>query len=308
MGSGVIRLHAGFSPDYFLRLLTAANPHIGRIKESSLGPLQQYLAQFRENPSFTQIQKDQIQELIFQIPADKQQKYKQALQHLADTAKVKICGCPVKPKMELQSFGVGAYAYPGRTGNVVMLEVGSYHHVCRLSWQSSTGDLNSLREVGTREHVKFRTSPAAPPFNYVQASVPMEFFHGASYEGSHFGQCVDDHSTKHPSVICCNPRQAGELVAEQWYQFTVDRGLNWKNIPTAAFLITKGVRMSGGRLVFYFKKENWQPHNPTKFQLEVEYEIGAAPTDMPPANTKLDMQSGTTADIRRYASKIISLK
>ncbi|MGJ5815878.1 hypothetical protein [Paludibaculum fermentans] len=271
-----------------------------------MSSLVDYLAQFRDGHNFTPPQRERIQDLIFYIPADKQQKYKQALTHLVETAKVKICGCPVKPKMALSYFGVGAYAYPGNSGKVVMLEVGSYHHNCSLTWQSSTGDMSSLREVGTREHVRFRTSPAAEPFNYVQASVPMEFFHGASPDGGHFGNCTDDHSTKHPSVICCSPRKPGQLVAEQWYQFTVDRGLTWKNIPNAAFLITKGVRMSGGRLVFFFKKENWAEHNSARFCLEVEYEIGPPPTDMPPANTKLDMQSGNRADIRRYASKVIS--
>jgi hypothetical protein len=167
--------------------------------------------------------------------------------------------------------------------------------------------MESLRSVGTREHVTFRTSPAAPPFNYVQASIPMTFDQG-SPDNAHFGSCGDDHSTKHPRLICAYPRVAGELVAEQWYQYTTDHGANWKNIPAAAYLIIKGVRPGKDGLVYYFKKTNWEPHNKRKFHFEAEYEIGTPPNPMPDVGIKLSMQSGNPADIKQYAIRVISMK
>lgn len=116
----------------------------------------------------------------------------------------------------------------------------------------------------------------------------------------------DDHSTKHPSLICANPRVAGELVAEQWYEYTIDGGTSWKRVPGAAYLITKGVRVSRGQLVFVFKKTSWPFHNPKSFHFEAEYAVGPQPNPMPAVGIKHSTQTGNKADFRAYALRVIA--
>jgi hypothetical protein len=306
MSSQPFQLSAGFNPGYFRRLIEQANPNLSRFKESALEPLLTITDRMTMGQSFNPTVKDQIQELVFFVPYDKQQKYKKALEYLRDQAKIVIGGRPCHPGMEFEKLGVGVFIYAAGGQNVT-LNPGSFHHLFKFTWKSSNGNMESLRSVGTREFVTFRTSPAAPPFNYVQASIPMTFNQGTP-DGGQFGNCTDDHSTKHPRLVCAYPRVAGELVAEQWYQYTNDRGLTWKNIPEAAYLIIKGVRPGKGGMVYFFKKTNWTPHNNKAFNFEVEYEIGAPPNPMPPNGIKLSMQTGNDANLKQYALRVISMK
>lgn len=293
-----------FSPRQFRALAEQANPTLGRVKESSLAPLLALFDAHREGLPLTPPQKQQVQELVFEVPHDKQLRYQTAFQYLTTKVGTRICGRPIKPGMKFEKFQVGHFRYDS-SGTIVDMPVGSYHHVFKFSWESSTGNRESLRGVGTREHVKFRTRPSDPPFNFVQASVPMEFHQGTP-DGGQFLSCHDDHSTKHPSLICAMPRVPGQLVAEQWYQYTIDNGVTWTNIPGAAYLITKGVRAGRNGLVFFFAKTNWAPHNTKSYHFEVEYEIGAQPSPMPVPGIKLSMQSGTDAALKEHALRIVA--
>jgi hypothetical protein len=306
MASPSFQLTSGFNPGYFRRLIEQVNPQLSRFKESALELLLAITDAMRMGQPFNPAAKDRIQEMVYFVPYDKQQKYKKALEYLRDSAKISLGGRPASPGMEFEKLQVGEFAYVAN-GQTVHMNPGSFHHVFRFTWKSSNGNLESLRGVGTRESVTFRTSPAAPPFNYVQASIPMTFNQGST-DGGQWGGCSDDHSTKHPRLVCASPRVAGELVAEQWYQYTTDRGATWKNIPEAAYLIIKGVRPRGGEMVYFFKKTNWEQHNRKQFHFEVEYKIGDPPNPMPPAGIKLSMQSGTDANLKQYVLRVISMK
>ncbi|MBL8004775.1 MAG: hypothetical protein JNL36_06740 [Candidatus Kapabacteria bacterium] len=304
-----------FDINLFNGHISRVNSHLSRFKESSLSLLFQELSGFNGFP--TPEKKKAIQNAIFFIPFDKQLKYKQALDYLATELGVKICGCPVKPTMQLQRTGTSEYSYPaidneGRN-NLSTLVMGftpvqSFHHVMEFRWKSSTGNMNSLKNVGTREHIKYRIPPNSSPFNDFMSDVPMEFVYGNSGDGAHTGFGRDDHSTKPPNLICRWPLESGEVVAEQWYQFTVDNQTTFENIPSAAYLITKGVRKSGNDWVFFFKKQNWEPHNMVKFKFEVEYLL-FEPNPRPKQGIKLP-KSGQIENrpLHEYAHKIISVR
>jgi hypothetical protein len=257
--------------DKFRTEVASVNKHLGRFTKSSLEPLLTELG-----PAATLLPGPQklsrIQELVFHIPADKQLKYQAAL-NVLKLAGVAVCGRPCQPKMEFVRFESGPFPYVGvnESGKdfMVMLDPGDMHHIFDFKYKSTTGDLNSLRTVGTREHVKFRTSQRSAPFNDFMPT-DMEFHWGESASGNS-GYGRDDHSIKPPALVCRFPWVAGEVVAEQWYQYSVDNRATWHNIPGAAYLITKGVRQSGGNWVFYFRKSNWDPHNTVRSCFEAEY-------------------------------------
>lgn len=303
-----------FDINLFNGHISKVNSHFSKHRESSLTTLIQELAGFHGFP--TPEKKKAIQNAIYTIPYEKQLKYKQALDYLATEVGVKICGCPVKPTMQLQRTGTSPFSYsaiddegkPNLSTQIKgFIPLTSFHHVMEFRWKSSTGNMNSLKNVGIREHVKFRVPPDSSPFNEHMAGV-MEFHHGASSEGANIGFGRDDHFTKPPSLICRYPWEAGEVVLEQWYQFTVDKQTTFENIPGAAYLITKGVRKSDNDWVFFFKKQNWEPHNMVKFKFEVEYLL-MPPYPRPKPGSKLN-RPGQIEDrpLHEYAHKIISLR
>lgn len=210
--------------------------------------------------------------MIVNVPYSRQIKYQTAFDILK-RAGFYIGGRPCSPSMHFHRFDEGEYNYVGNDGvtdSLQALSPGSLHHVFDFKWKSSNGNMASLAQIWTREHVKFRTSQRASPFN--QNNPPdMEFYWGESL-GATTGMGRDDHSTKPPALICRFPLQAGACIAEQWYQFSYDK-VTWHNIPGAAYLLNKGVRQSKGGWVFYFKKESWSPHNPKCYAFEAEYPI-----------------------------------
>ncbi|MBL7997895.1 MAG: hypothetical protein JNL32_04575 [Candidatus Kapabacteria bacterium] len=305
-----------FDINQFTTLVNKANPTLSRYTKSSIDGLIAELSTIRGIPPPPT--KARIQELIFHIPYDKQTKYKDALAYLARELGVVICGKPVEPKLILHEYGVTEFLYVGvksDTSQVLNTDFPgakkeyAYHHVFDCLWKSSTGNMESLRNVGTREHVKFNVAPGSPPFNQNLADTPIEFFHGENKTGANSGLGRDDHMSKPPSLIVQFPVQAGELVADQWYQYTIDNGMTWHNIEGAAYKIIKGVRRgSNGKWVFYFAKKNWLPHNRTNFHFEVEYEIHP-PMPPPMPGAKLGkIGISTPADIHQYVSKVVRLK
>lgn len=281
----------------------AANPTLGRLVRSSLQPL---LDELGPGPMLVADAARiwRLQEQTFRLPFDRQTKYRAALA-LLQPAGLVICGRPVEPSMHFVRFDTGPYMYVGIDANrkptPVTLDPGSLHHVFDFKWKSSTGHLLSLARVWTREHVRFRTSQRAPPFNDVMP-VEMDFHWGESQSASSgFGR--DDHSIKPPRLVCRHPWVAGENVAEQWYQYSLD-GRVWQNIPGAAYLLTKGVRQAGQQWVFFFRKSNWAPHNTKVYCFEAEYRLGhALPSPPQPAQSWM-RTNGTPSEVGRYGRVI----
>lgn len=282
------------------------NKRLGKIFSSSLDPL---ISELGKAPKLTadSAKMARLQELIFFIPADRQQKYQAALDLLAPSG-LRICGRPCDPTMHFVRFDLeNSYMYKGDNGGageLVTLTPGGYHHVFDFKWKSSTGSMESLKKVGTREFVKFRTSQQVPPFTDRMPS-DMQFYWGDS-PSANSGSGRDDHSIKPPRFVCQYPWVAGENVAEQWYQYSIDGMQTWQNIPGAAYLITKGVRKSGNNWVFYFRKSNWAPHNTKRYNFEVEYLMGAALPFPPTIGQKFQKSGqGTQTDITTVG-KLIS--
>jgi hypothetical protein len=246
-----------------------------------------------------------IQEAIFHVPFDKQLKYRAALDVLKQ-AGLAICGRPCDPVMEFVRFDQGPYPYVGIDGHrqdkMVTLEPGSLHHVFDFKWKSSTGNMQSLANVATREFVRFRTSQRAAPFSDAMPT-DMQFYWGESPSAT-AGYGRDDHSIKPPRLACRFPWTAGENVAEQWYQYSTDRQTTWHNIPGAAYLLTKGVRQSNGEWVFFFRKSNWLPHNTKTYKFEAEYPLGAPLAYKPKAGQAWNRTNGRKAEIATYGRLI----
>ena len=117
---------------------------------------------------------------------------------------------------------------------------------------------------------------------------------------------IDDHSTKLPALICCNPRKPGTLIAEQCYQYSVDNGANWQNIEGAGCKIEKTVKQDGADWVFVFKKTNWLPHNTKPFHFEVHYTVGPAPEYLPAKDTDVKNGGSFNDDMKNWARKVVS--
>lgn len=283
----------------------AANKTLGRFVGSSLDPILAELgsaASVNADPA----KMARLQELIFFLPAERQQKYQKALDVLK-SAGLFIGGRPTDPSMHFVRFDMGEFAYVGLDhkgqDKLVILKPGSLHHVFDFKWKSSTGNPQSLANVATREFVKFRTSQQAAPFNAVMPT-DMQFFWGESSSASAcFGR--DDHSIKPPKLVCRFPWVEGENVAEQWYQYSVDKMVSWHNIPGAAYLLTKGVRRSNGKWVFYFRKSNWAPHNTKAYRFEAEYPLDPPLVYQPKVGQKWNRNNGTPTEISEYG-KLIS--
>lgn len=282
-------------------------------KESSLAPIVAKLQNVGRTISPTLAA--EVQELVFFVPFDKQQKYADAIAYLKPFG-ISAGARPVDPSMHLESFRVAPYVYQasGPNGSTVNSDtvsghapVHSFHHVFDLKWKSSNGHMKSLAKVGTREHVRFRTRPGGSPFTMHIADTPQEFFHGdGTTADSGFGR--DDHMTKPPSLIVERPYKVGSLVAEQWYQYSTDGNKTWKNIEGAAYLLTKGVRLSThGKWVFYFIKQNWAEHNAKPFHFEVEYPLHEPMPALKPGAKLGRVRQAVKGNISQYGRLVKSI-
>ena len=296
----------GVNANAFRAAAEKANSKLSRFKASSLEPI---FAQLGAGFSvmLTDDKKAKVQEAICFVPHAKQQKYAAALQILKAAGFV-IGGRPCKPTMHFQSFREGAYTYVGLDAGgqrmMATLSPGSLHHVFDLKWESSTGNMDSLKTCWTREHIRFRSSPQAAPFNSAMGAV-MEF-HWGETDGAQFGYGRDDHSIKPPQLVCRTPYVSGSCIAEQWYQCSFD-GQNWINLPGAAYLIHKGIRLSKGAFVFFFKKTNWAPHNTKGFNFDAEYPLDGPLTNARAPDQQFNRTSGTVKQVSDYG-KLVSRK
>lgn len=248
--------------------LKTANSRYARIVSSSFSRLESRLATIGKTLSQANIA--EIQQIWAFLPYESQQKYKTAGDYLKQTLPGLVDAIPVKPKMSFIDFRVATMTIAGDPNYPAR-----FYHRHRLTYQSSNGHLRSLAKVGTRERVTHRTDPTAPPFDpSVTAGILMSFTQGATTNaGAEIGFCDDDHSIPNPAILTQTPLAVGVLIADQIYEYTTD-GLTWLPIPNSGYELTKGVRMSGGAFVFYFRKRGVGGDS---FHFEVEYPIGPKP-------------------------------
>jgi hypothetical protein len=299
----------------FMTLVRTDNPHYKRISFNS--SLDDLIDELKDKMFFSPVTKKKLERLAAFIPHDKQVQYRRSLGFLNTELGIRIGAIPCDPVMKFIAFEyqTGGYTGYNSTGGstFVMLDPTTpnspgprgFVHRHQITWKSSNGNAASLATVRTREYVKFLTDTQAPPFNAIQD--PDREFYAPGIQGTTGDMSgIDDHSTKLPALICRYPRVAGELIAQQWYQYSTDNGANWQNIEGAAYLIKKSVRREGNDWVFMFKKTNWLEHNSKKFHFEVDYTIGAPPAYLPRVDTDVASAGGTAADIKKWARRVVA--
>ncbi|WP_407154272.1 hypothetical protein [Bradyrhizobium sp. STM 3557] len=281
----------------FQNHLNTADPHRSRFKKSSFADLEEILA------GGMPWNMPQIQAEYGAIPHNKQVKYANACNYLKANIPGLADAIPVQPKMHYRRFRVLKMNHAGNPNYILR-----FYHVHELTWVSSNGHAASLSNVGTRERVTWRTSPAGPPFDAtMNAGIPMTFTQGATTNaGAQACSNYDDHSIGNPDLVVRRPLAAGSVIADQVYEYTAD-GTNWYPIPEAYFELERGVRQRSGRWVMYFCKRNGAG-NPRRFHFEVEYPLGPLPPP-PPGGTLPVIPEGfaSAGNIRDYASRVISL-
>lgn len=282
------------------------NSSLGRFRKSALDPLFKKLGNHHRTHLSPQLRAE-VQELIYHVPHDRQIKYAAAFAVL-QAGGFHITGRPCDPTMNFVRFDQGPFAYVGvgSDGNdqMAILDPGSLHHVFDFKWKSTAGNMQSLANVWTREHITFRTMPNNPPFNDAMGTT-MHFTWGDT-QGATNGYGRDDHSIKPPKLVARYPLAAGWLITEQWYQYSHD-GVTYQNIPGAAYLIHKGIQLRQGEWCFVFKKTNWAPHNTLTYKFEAEYPIGAPPPVPAKAGQQYGRTNGNRAEISDYG-RLVSLQ
>jgi len=286
-----------FNLDTFQNHLTTANASYSSRKESSLAPLERHLSYFKV------AQPAQIQELWGVVPHAKQVKYINAGNYLKTLVPGLVDATPCKPIMKFNEFHIGKTTFKGDSNYIAR-----YSHFHSLSYSSSNGSLNSLSTVGTRESIVHRNAPNSAPFHpTVCGGILANFTAGANTNtGGQIGECTDEHSIGNPQLILRRPIAPGSIIADQVYQYTAD-GTTWHNIPGATYEIEKGVRMSSGNLVFYFRKQSTNDllsrRLANRFHFEVEYAIGPA---IPNSLTGIPRPPTTIASLSDYTSRVVA--
>lgn len=213
----------------------------------------------------------------------------------------KVVAIPINPvmtfeeyKMKIGKYGVDDTDPSNTAGETVDLFVGAtdpkdpkpiktvlgplgFVHVHKLSWESSTGELNHLSGIKTRERVEYQTPTQVAPFS--DAADPDQVFHQEGEPGEK-GECFDDHSVSNPALIVRWPLSAGTIQAKQWYEYKWDAD-PFKTIGDAVFILEKTVYQDGNDWVLKFVKRNAVPDNPNPFFFEMHYKIGAKPFRLP---------------------------
>jgi hypothetical protein len=101
----------------------------------------------------------------------------------------------------------------------------------------------------------------------------------------------DDHSVNDPSMLCCNPRQAGQLIMDQVYQYNVTDDPsdgNWIDIPHSRFLIIKEILRKGGDWMFRWTKKQ-AVGNREKLLYSYDVKLGPPPAKLPKQSTDLTL-------------------
>ena len=289
----------------YINHVNTANPHFRRVKGSSLDALNNILTGL-PGGALAPAQRRQVIETLGRIPHGKQLKYAAALNYARTNLNLNIPGIPYAYPVNLTTsldFYEVARARWGHTPADTRVD-GWFEHSFLIHWDSSNGDRTALAQVWNREEVVFQQNPAGAPFNHMMAATPMNYVHGIAQSSTHDGS--DNHYFMHPSLMLTYPPALGIVRAHQAYQYSPDQGATWFNIENGEFLFDKGVRFAGGQNVFVFMKRNLAPNN-KPFWFEVEYTIGAAPTNVPVHYNNVGGRgSGNQVPLTTYAN-VISL-
>lgn len=111
-----------------------------------------------------------------------------------------------------------------------------------VGWGSSTGDINELDDVLTREEV---TWAAGCPWAVEPAYQAAGQHHGMGTTRGDAGQSRDVHQASQPYFDVnnppLNPGQSMNFVMTQCYQYSTDGGTTWHNIPNSDYTLTRSL-------------------------------------------------------------------
>lgn len=214
-----------------------------------------------------------------------------------------------KPQTQYRGYPVINYPLggrpifgPGMAQNILQAHSRhEFHFTC--TWSSTSGSLNDLANVRTREKVYFGSDPALAPFNYINehhhadGPPPNYLFVKPKFGmvNGKDGNNLDVHSTKDPRFLVRYPNTNGILILHQVYQYLTGGNPasddNWIDIPSGHFQLHKSVVTRGGGHAFKFEKKHvaegsvksiWSKH----IQIEAINNMHMLPKtygDIPPA-------------------------
>lgn len=126
------------------------------------------------------------------------------------------------------------------------------HH--EVGWESSTGDLNDLAHIYTREHIQWEDAPPewGPGGEYGSAGE----HYGLGQNSAVGGSAIDDHSIIptgfNPSLPEGQEQSSVWMTYQQYEWWTEETG--WQPIPGATYEITRWFERQGDMLVAYCAK------------------------------------------------------
>ena len=125
------------------------------------------------------------------------------------------------------------------------------HH--KVVWESSTGNLEDLSHIKTRERVAWDAAP-------IEFGAPVEYQRSAFHNGlgtatANTGLNTDEHSIFPPEFKYQLAADGESKVwkMKQQYEMQIDGG-DWLPIPDAAFEITRWFERKGKDLIAYTAK------------------------------------------------------
>ncbi len=125
------------------------------------------------------------------------------------------------------------------------------HH--EVVWESSTGKLEDLSHIKTRERVAW--DPAPVEFGALEEYKRQGFHNGLGNNGANSGCATDDHSII-PTEFKYQLDADGESkvwTMKQQYEMQIDGG-DWVSIPDAMYEITRWFVREGKDLIAYTAK------------------------------------------------------
>ncbi len=125
------------------------------------------------------------------------------------------------------------------------------HH--KVVWESSTGNLEDLSHIKTRERVVWDSAPIefGAPVEYQRSA----FHNGLGTNGANSGFASDDHSIVPPEFKyqLATDGESKVWKMKQQYEMQIDGG-DWVPIPDAVFEITRWFERKGKDLMAYTAK------------------------------------------------------
>jgi hypothetical protein len=123
-----------------------------------------------------------------------------------------------------------------------------------VGWESSSGAVEDLAHIVTREHVSWDDAPAefGPAGEYAGSGN----HYGLGQNNAAGGQTTDNHSIIPTGFVYKeieDGKQSATWMMQQEYEFKTDDG-DWQPIPGATYEITRWFERQGDNLVAYCAK------------------------------------------------------